>query len=423
MNWFEQLIYDRVKNNPRLKRRIAESYKRAGALIPAPRQRTAYPIAARQGFFFGFHDRCPWSADDTLLAAHRSSIPLRMPGPEDTVEVGYFSGEDYRDFRPVARTRAWNWQTGAQLQWAGAERHLIFNDYDGTRHVARLVDHQGRELMVLPRPVAAVSSDGATGIAHEFARFRVANTGYAYANGVDPDEHTPIPADPRRGISAVRIQTGEVQNLFSVADIAAIDSHPAMKDAYHYFTQPLFAPSGHRFAFIHEWVMNDNRKGTRIISCGADGRDPHVFPAPGMVSHYAWRDDRHVLMTVVNLGEQCQYLLFEDGAGNCETVAEGILISDGHPQYSPDRRWILTDTYPDRLRVQNLILFDTVERKRYNIAKLREPIEFDHDLRCDLHPRWNRAGTRICFDSAHTGQRSLCTLGIGSLSDGAAAGI
>ena len=32
--------------------------------------------------------------------------------------------------------------------------------------------------------------------------------------------------------------------------------------------------------------------------------------------------------------------------------------SDGHPQFSPDRKYIITDTYPDRNRKQRLILYN-----------------------------------------------------------------
>jgi hypothetical protein len=65
-----------------------------------------------------------------------------------------------------------------------------------------------------------------------------------------------------------------------------------------------------------------------------------------------------------------------------------------------------------------LILYDCTEHKRYTVARLKSPKAFASlsqykHWSCDLHPRWNRNGTMLCFDSTHTGQRALCTLSLG----------
>lgn len=40
------------------------------------------------------------------------------------------------------------------------------------------------------------------------------------------------------------------------------------------------------------------------------------------------------------------------------------------------------------------------------------PFKYDNDTRCDLHPRWNHAGNKICFDSVFEGHRGLYTVSI-----------
>jgi hypothetical protein len=419
MNRIELALYNAIKNNPRLKKRIVRAYQRVLAPAPVPSARTAYPISVRPGYFFGFHDKCPWSADDRMLLAHRFAIPLRMPRPEDAAEVGFFDGHDATEFHPVARTRAWNWQMGAQLQWVGAAGQLLFNDVDDGQHVARIVDLAGRPVGTLARPVGAVSPDGTRAVCHEFARLRRCASGYGYASGSDPDEGIALPTESARGLSIAEIPSGRLKHLFSVADIARIEPHASMRGAYHYFTHPLFSPSGTRFVFLHRWVVDDNKTWTRLLSCDANGGDPFIFPTASVVSHLAWRDDEHILAysTVRELGEAYHYVLFRDRSAEYELIGTEVFTSDGHPQFSPDRRWILTDTYPDRFRVQYLMLYDTLNRRRYHLAKLRSPFIFSDDLRCDLHPRWNRAGTTICFDSGHTGERALCTLQVGTLDD------
>lgn len=419
MNRLELLLYNAVKDNPRLKKRVVDLYQRAMAVVPVPSVRTAYPVSVRRGYFFGFHDKCPWSADDRMLLAHRFAIPLRMPWPADAVDVGFFTGRELDEFRPVACSRAWNWQMGAQLQWVGPTGHILFNDVEGDQHVARIVDTAGRSVATVPRPVGAVSPNGAKAVCHEFARLRRCASGYGYATGQDPDERVAIPSDPARGLSVADVPSGRLRHLFSVADIASIDPHPSMQGAYHYFTHPLFAPSGTRFVFFHRWLVNGNKTWTRMLSCDLEGRGLFIFPTASVVSHLAWRDEHHLLAygTVRELGEAYHYVLFRDQSHEYELIGTENFTSDGHPQFSPDGRWILTDTYPDRFRVQYLVLYDVLARRRYDVARLRSPFRFDADLRCDLHPRWNRAGTAICFDSAHVGERALCTADVGPLDD------
>ena len=71
-------------------------------------------------------------------------------------------------WRPIAETKAWNYQLGARAQWVGASRELIvFNDRGCTVHpgpdglcgVLFNVTAR-RRIKELPRPVYALSPDG-----------------------------------------------------------------------------------------------------------------------------------------------------------------------------------------------------------------------------------------------------------------------
>ena len=420
MNRIEQMVYDALKRNPNVKLRVRNVYQRLLDVVPVTEFEAAYPIIGRENSFFGFHDKCPWSSDNTKLLGNRFDTPLRMPRSDDRLTVGYFNGEGHQVFKAISETRAWNWQQGCMLQWVGGTDNFIFNDFDGNSHVARIYDTSGNLKTTLPVPVGALSLDGRWGLSYSFERCNVYSPGYGYANGTDPEISVERPST--HGLQLVNLSSGQAKCLFSVKEIAALRPDSSMQGAFHYLTHCQFAPSGQRFVFFHRWIKDFNYLRTRMISCDLSGKDLFVFPTDGMVSHVGWKDDRRVLAYARVRQKGDRYVLFEDGNEDFSVVGENHFNSDGHPSFSSDGRWILTDTYPDRFRICHLVLYDTQTDRRYNLAKLKSPRafaspRFETNWHCDLHPRWNRTGDVVCFDSAHTGRRALCTMRVGDLGE------
>jgi len=414
MNKAEKIIYDFVKANPRMKNAIRDIYQGLFSLVPVNQEVYNDSLINRQGYFFGFHDKSPWCGDDSILLANKFSIPNREINTGDTVEVGVFKGEGYREFVPLAKTNSFNWQQGCNSQWVGQKKEIIFNSYDGKKVISILVDTEGKELKRYELPVAAVSHGGEVALSYNFNRLAVYAKGYGYENGKDEEENVMVPAN--QGLSIFNLNSGESRKLFSVADIAAMMPDQSMENSFHYFTHCLFSPSEKRFVFYHRWIRDMNFVRTRMFSCDLDGGNLFLFPATGMVSHIGWKDDKHIMAYCNTPKFGAGYTLFEDGSNEYNLVGKESFTSDGHPSFSPvDNRWFITDTYPNRFRLSSLMLYDCHDRKKYDLAKLKQPLQFKNELRCDLHPRWNRAGTMICFDSAHTGTRSLCTLNIEDL--------
>ena len=411
MNSLERAIYDLLKNNPKLKNRIRDIYQLALSLVPVKRVTSKYPLVVREGYFYGFHDKIPFSADDKMLLAHRYfGDDNKLPGTGDQVEVGYLYGPDYLEFKSLGKTAAWNWTQGAMLQWVNGTEQVIFNDFDGEQYVARIVNLEGGELKEMPYPVGAVSPGGSRALSYNFARLRRGMPGYGYAGGIDPDGDVLIPSRKGSGLKVIDLERGRSEELFTVADLAAIKPEASMEGAFHYLTHCLFAPSGERFVFFHRWLVKDNRRYTRMISADLSGDNLHIFPAFEMVSHVAWQDDRHVLAYARTRELGDKYYLFTDMSSDYRVVGEQALRSDGHPQYAPGGQYFVTDTYPDRFGRQHLLIYDQKDDQRLDLASLRQPLKYIKGTRCDFHPRWNRKGDLICFDSAHPGKRSLCTI-------------
>ena len=132
----------------------------------------------------------------------------------------------------------------------------------------------------------------------------------------------------------------------------------------------------------------------------------YVLSDDDMVSHCFWKDSTHILAFENKKGTGTGYYLMTDGTQEY-VHCWPELTGDGHPSYAPDGSGIITDSYPDRARIQYVRLMKDEKSAPMIVAKVFAPFRYDNDTRCDLHPRWNHAGDKICFDSVFEGHRGL----------------
>jgi hypothetical protein len=419
VNALEKRVYDLVKRHPRVKHFLRDAYQSLCDLIPVRAAESAYPITARTGYFFGFHDKCPFSADNARLAAGHFDIPLRMPTREDPLQVGYFDGDNWETFHPIAETRSWNWHQGCQLQWRGARGEIVFNDFINGRSGARIVDVDTGADRAIGQGISTVSPDGRWAAGYTFGRVERCMPGYGYPGADGPGLDHPAPDDD--GLYAVDLESGEATRVVTIAQVAAIEPEATMDGATHFVSHAIISPDGARVVFLHRWTRGHvRRRWSRMYTCDRDGGNLFRFPTREMVSHLGWRDPNHVLAWCRLPDGTDSYVLFTDGDdATYERVGAGHFNSDGHPSYRPGGRWIVTDTYPDAFRRNTLIVFDTETGRRYDLARLKAPKRFatidpyEH-WQCDLHPRWDRSGRVVCFDSTFQGERALCTIDLGT---------
>ena len=421
MNRFERVIYNRVRANPTLKNKLRNFYQTIWDFFPAQKAVSAYPIEAHEGFFFGFHDHTPFSHDNSKLLANRFTIPLRMPELGETLEVGYFDGPNHKEYHAVAETRAWLWHMGCKLQWRGDRDQIVFNDHKDGYNIARVVNIHTRAEHILPDSIGSVSPDGEWAVGYSFTRVARCMPGYGYHYNIDDDE-LEVDTPKKNGVHLIQIDSGIKKLLLSLEDIASFKPEPSMHGKLHFVSHTVFSPNSQRFIFLHRWIEPNgdiSKRWSRLISSDIEGENLHVFPTNDMVSHIGWRGPNHIIAYCRVPEHDDQYVLFNDqDPETYEIVGLGQFSSDGHPSFDPSGRWMVTDTYPDRRRVQTLVLYDMEEKRRYDIARLPMPKRFQSPSSwkhwsCDLHPRWDRSGTRLCFDATYSGERSLCTIDLG----------
>lgn len=79
---------------------------------------------------------------------------------------------------------------------------------------------------------------------------------------------------------------------------------------------------------------------------------------------------------------------------------------DGHPSFTKDGRYMLTDSYADKEGYRNLLLFDCENKKHLVLGRFYSPFNCC-GYRADLHPRFSRDEKSVIIDSAHVGQHQI----------------
>lgn len=358
--------------------------------------------------FFGYFDKTPWSPDMNRLLYH-------SPTQDERVHLVVFSRE--RASREIlATSSAWNWQQGAMVQWLpGSDgNELVFNDFDGTNLIAKRVGLEGEVVCTYDLPVQVIHPSGGEALGLNYARLDVLRADYGY--GVEARNlHANLPYD-QDGIWHLDLSSGNISLAITIQALIQEKSREDMRGAQHKVNHFLYAPDGGRFVFMHRWVRS-GRRYSRLYATTSDFSDIVLLLDDDMVSHYAWKDSGHVVAWARTHEHGDHYYLIDVTTGERDIVAPGKLdvLGDGHPSYSPDSRWIVTDTYPDSARMRHLLLYDTDSSRVSEIGRFFAPFQYSGTERCDLHPRWSPDGKWISIDSAHTGSRQSYVLNIEQL--------
>jgi len=369
-----------------------------------------------QHHFFGYYDKCPWDWSGRYILALETGFIDRPPGPDDTATIGLVDLEANNNWQPISKTRAWNWQQGTMLQWLEtvSDKAIIYNDRKDGQFVSVIQDIESGKRRFLPRPIYALSHNGKSALSLNFARLHQTRPGYGYAGISDPWEDELCPEED--GIYWMDLNTGENRLIISLKQIVKINHRPTMDNVKHWFNHLLFSPDDQRFIFLHRWHTKDGKgRWTRMFTARPDGSDIYCIADDEMVSHFDWYNSNQILAWARQKEIGDRYFLFTDQTDKKEIVGEGILTQDGHSSYSPDRRWILTDTYAGKKNRRTLILYSCVDSHRINIGHFFSPPELKGEIRCDLHPRWSRDGQEVCIDSAHEGHRQMYILDVASI--------
>ncbi|MEM1110643.1 MAG: hypothetical protein AAGI11_01930 [Pseudomonadota bacterium] len=407
--------------------------------------------------FFGYYNKSCWDRDDRRVLCNRVAMMTADLGLDDIAEVGYYDLDSDRPdvFHKLGETSAWNWQMGCQSQWLDGllGRQVIYNVRRSSHghpypdFGADIVDADSGERRELPLPVYVTAPNSHYALCVDYRRLFVTHETIGYQAQEQYRSLEPAPADD--GIYHLDLVSGAYELVCSYRRLR--DFHPvaSMDKALHWVSHIEIAPGSARALFLHRWterVEDETCFLHRLISMNPDGSDMLLLecsdhPLPQLqadfdakavstfdyekseyqISHPTWRDDEHIMVWGPHKGS-IHYHLYTDRSQHAEIVGADTLTENGHMTYAPGGRWMLSDTYPDDVtHERTLFLYDTASQRRLDVGRFYADPALGKINRCDLHPRWNRAGTQACIDSVHEHERQMYVLDLGAMVAGSAA--
>jgi hypothetical protein len=363
---------------------------------------------SKEHFFASYYGINSFDKSERYVTVLETDIKYKLPGEDEPATLGLVDLKTNR-FIPLTQTHAWNFQQGCMAHWLGTspDSLIIFNDFRKGKFVAVIMNvHTRKEIKTYPYPVSAVSSDGKEALSINFSRLRLVRPDYGYGgNGQEPENEIPFPEDD--GLFLINLETGSAKLLVTYKQIK--DLVPPIKDgSIEWINHTLFSKNGSKIFFLsRQWDINSwittsltvNRDGTNLQRC---------FPDNWAGSHFDWLNDDELMVTANWEGKQYAHVLFTPGKQNYKRLGNGLLDYDGHGTFSPDQKWMVTDTYPATgLREQKIYLMDMKSQSVLSLGRFIEPEEFTGHWRCDIHCRWSPEGDMIGFNSTFTGSRQV----------------
>ncbi|HPA45069.1 MAG TPA: hypothetical protein PLG59_09435 [bacterium] len=375
-------------------------------------------LGGEKSYWFGYYDKRQFDPSERYVLGMEVDFDARQPEANDEVRLGMFDLQDGNKWTEFGKTTSWCWQQGCMLQWLpGSDSKVIYNIRTDTGFGAVIQDVFTGEKRSLSRAIYTVSPNAKEAVGVDFARVNETRPGYGYCGVAYSWEGREHPADD--GIYRVDLETGESKLIISLDRIVSIQPKPSFENVRHWFNHLLYSPDGTRFIFLHRWFRDskgESGRYTRMFTANADGSGIHIVADHDMASHFIWRNPKQILAWSTE-PEGNYFHLYTDRSEEIETIGKGILKTDGHCTYSPDGKWILTDTYPDKERMQSLMLFRPSDEKLIILGRFYLPPELTGPMRVDLHPRWSPDRKRICVDSGHLGRRQMVLLDVSGVMD------
>lgn len=291
------------------------------------------------------------------------------------------------------------------------EELIILNSTTKEKLISKIFDKNGNELSQIDYPVQAINDNSGLIASLNYKRINKYKPEYGYKSKVvNFTENMDYNND---GIWLRNISDNKFYLAIKINDLFCYETIPGFEESKHKINHISFSPDGNKFIFFHRWISSRQGKYSRLFLFDLNKGKLELIMNEKMLSHFCWKDNNNVLIYGRFKGKDDYYLInTENKKVNLFINDKLSIFGDGHPSFSPDKKWLITDTYPDKSRKQKLILVNLSRQKPYIIGEFFSPLKFENETRCDLHPRWSPDGNSINIDSVFEGKRNSYLINI-----------
>ena len=374
-----------------------------GVTVTFPTVSTPIQITSgdKEHLFASYYGINSFSQNQKYVTVLETDIKDRIPIENDEAVLGLVDLEN-NEFIPVTTTRAWNFQQGCMAHWLATspDSVIIYNDLRDGKYVSIILNvFTKKELKVIDRPISAVSPDGKTAISINFSRLSITRKAYGYGGeGQDPQEDVQLPEND--GLFLVDLASSTSKLIVTIEQVKDI-IHDFTPEDLVYFNHTLISRGGSKVFWLARTLPSWK---TTALTANIDGTNiQRSFPDGWGGSHFDWLNDDELMITAKHKATQHAHILYTIGQKDYKRLGKGLLDYDGHGTFSPDGKWMITDTYPSKNREQKIYLMDMSTEIVMPIGRFTQAKEFKSGWRCDIHCRWSPEGDLIGFNSTHIG--------------------
>lgn len=358
-----------------------------------------------------FFDTSPLSPSGKFLALFRFPYEDHSPVPGDAGDVVIVDMKSGKE-RVVAKSRGWEMQLGAQVQWGASDSELYFNDVDTTTWKAFAVQLNPATGAIrrMDGTVFMVSHDGKQLVSYNLILSRYAQVGYGVIIPKQLTKENVGPVD-NDGVYVTDVKTGKCRMIVSIQDIYN-KTVPSIKIAnpeqYHFYCfQVKWNPQDTKILTTVQWTpLAGGARRRAVITMNADGSDLRTAVTPDQWAkgghHINWAPDGdHLTMNLDIDGKPgLELASFKYDGTEIKTIFKP---GSGHPSFNPTGiPFVITDAYPDEPisagdGTAPLRLLNIAAQKEQDIAKVFLS-NTTGEFRVDEHPAWDLSGRYVIFN-------------------------
>jgi hypothetical protein len=415
-NPLEKLVARALSRSPRLKTAIKNVYSRFMFMLKR-KSHTYLAIGEPHQIgskgvetFFGYYDHFPDNGDGLVLVHKTVQSTKLKPKDVDGIQLNVYS-LDQQEFilSEGIEVNAFNWQQGCRPHWLDSE-HFVFNHYEerSDTYQAQIYSLTQRKVVsVLDRAVQdSYQHDFMLSISYE--RLAQLRPDYGYF------KHQPRESlnTDSMGIWKLDYHSKSSSLLFSLQQVIDFESNSSSPELNHKLNHVMISPDGSKFIFMHRSIASNGQRFDRLLLSDVQGNLLSVLADNQMVSHCFWFNEYTVLGYLRGESGEDAYWLIDVNTGQYSRFVIDALsqYGDGHPSVFGE--FAITDTYPDKSRMQSLLLIHIPTNNVLKLGEFYHGFNYTGESRCDLHPRFSSKGDRVFFDSVFSGKRQLCCLDI-----------